>query len=596
MALPIEDYGLIGDTHTAAIVGRDGSIDWLCLPRFDSDACFASLLGTEEHGSWRIAPAHDVVATERRYRPATLVLETDMETADGAVRIIDCMPARQVHPRVVRVVQGLRGAVQMFSRCTPRFDYGSIRPWTRVIDGVVSAGAGPQTLELRADVPVEVHEQRLGSTFTVRENDQVGFVLTGHSSWEPPPGPIVAVDAVAETEAWWRAWSGRSTYEGGWHEEVVRSLITLKALTYQPTGGVVAAATTSLPEWLGGVRNWDYRFCWIRDAALTLDALMAAGYVEEATAWRDWLMRAVAGDPEDLQIMYGVAGERRLDEYELDWLPGYEGSAPVRVGNAASGQLQLDVSGELTDAIYRARQLGMTPLPEAVEQAQALLRWLIEHWRDPDDGVWEVRGPRRQFVHSKVMAWVAADRAVKMAEEQGITERIDAIREMRDEIHEEVCREGYDPERNTFTQYYGSKQLDAALLLIPQVGFLPPSDPRVIGTVDAIQRELMRDGFVMRYIPDEDAADGLPPGEGAFLACSFWLVIDLAMIGRVKEAQELFERLLSLRNDLGLFSEEYDQQHHRLIGNFPQAFTHLTLIASAVALTEAAKGEAGSDT
>jgi GH15 family glucan-1,4-alpha-glucosidase len=524
------------------------------------------------------------------------VLETDMETADGAVRIIDCMPARQVHPRVVRVVQGLRGAVQMFSRCTPRFDYGSIRPWTRVVDGAVSAGAGPQTLELRADVPVEVHEQRLGSTFTVRENEQVGFVLTGHSSWEPPPDPILAVDAVAETEAWWRAWSGRSTYEGGWHEEVVRSLITLKALTYQPTGGVVAAATTSLPEWLGGVRNWDYRFCWIRDAALTLDSLMAAGYVEEATAWRDWLMRAVAGDPEDLQIMYGVAGERRLDEYELDWLPGYEGSAPVRVGNAASGQLQLDVYGELTDAIYRARQLGMTPLPEAVEQAQALLRWLIEHWRDPDDGVWEVRGPRRQFVHSKVMTWVAADRAVKMAEEQGITERIDAIRAMRDEIHEEVCREGYDTERNTFTQYYGSKQLDAALLLIPQVGFLPPSDPRVIGTVDAIQRELMRDGFVMRYIPDEDAADGLPPGEGAFLACSFWLVIDLAMIGRVKEAQELFERLLSLRNDLGLFSEEYDQQHHRLIGNFPQAFTHLTLIASAVALTEAAKGEAGSDT
>jgi GH15 family glucan-1,4-alpha-glucosidase len=592
LALPIEDYGLIGDTHTAAIVGLDGSIDWLCLPRFDSDACFASLLGTEEHGSWRIAPSGDVVATDRRYRPSTLVLETDMETAAGAVRVVDCMPARQVHPRVIRVVQGLRGTVEMFSRCTPRFDYGSSRPWIRVADGAVSAGAGPQTLELRGDVPIDVHDQRLEATFSVREGQQVGFVLTGHSSWEDPPDPIVAADALAETDAWWRAWSGRSTYRGGWQDEVERSLITLKALTYEPTGGVVAAATTSLPEWLGGVRNWDYRFCWIRDAALTLDALMAAGYVDEATAWRDWVVRAVAGDPEDLQIMYGVAGERRLDEYELDWLPGYEGSAPVRVGNAASGQLQLDVYGELTDAIYRARQLGMTPLPEAIEQAQGLLRWLMEHWRDPDDGVWEVRGPRRQFVHSKVMTWVAADRTVKMAEEQGITGRIDVVRQMRDEIHEEVCREGYDPERNTFTQYYGSTQLDAALLLIPQVGFLPPSDPRVIGTVDAIQRELVRDGFVMRYIPDEEAADGLPPGEGAFLACSFWLVIDLALIGRVKEAQELFERLLSLRNDLGLFSEEYDQQHKRLIGNFPQAFTHLTLIASAVALSEAAQGDA----
>ena len=593
MTLRIEDYGLIGDTRTAAIVGLDGSIDWLCLPRFDSSACFAALLGTDEHGSWRIAPAADVIATERRYRPSTLVLETDMETADGAIRIVDCMPARQTHPRVVRVVHGLRGSVAVFSRCTPRFDYGNTRPWTRAEGDVVRAGAGPQTLELRADVPISVEDQRLGSTFTVRKGETVGFVLTGHSSWEEPPEPVAAADALTETDAWWRAWSGRSTYQGGWRDEVERSLITLKALTYQPTGGVVAAATTSLPEFLGGVRNWDYRFCWIRDAALTLDALMAAGYVEEATAWRDWVIRAVAGDPEDLQIMYGVAGERRLDEYELDWLPGYEGSAPVRVGNAASGQLQLDVYGELTDAIFRARELGMTPVPEAMDPARGLVAWLVEHWRDPDDGVWEVRGPRRQFVHSKVMAWVAADRIAKMAEAQGLEEPLEGLRHMRDEIHEEVCREGYDAERNTFTQYYGSKQLDAALLLIPQVGFLPPSDPRVVGTVDAIQRELVRDGFVMRYIPDEDAADGLPPGEGAFLACSFWLVIDLAMLGRVKEAKELFERLLSLRNDLGLFSEEYDQEHQRLIGNFPQAFTHLTLIASAVALSEAAKGDAG---
>ena len=590
MALRIEDYALIGDTHTSALIGVDGSIDWLCLPRFDSSACFAGLLGTEEHGSWRIAPAVEMTATERRYRPSTLVLETDMETANGAVRITDCMPARQLHPRVVRVVEGLRGAVEMFSRCVPRFDYGKTRPWTRAMDSAVSVGAGPDSLELRADVPIAVHEQRLEATFTVRKGDLVGFVLTGHSSWEPPPDPIVPAEAVADTDAWWREWSGRSAYRGGWQEEVERSLITLKALTYEPTGGVVAAATTSLPEFLGGVRNWDYRFCWLRDAALTLDALMAAGYVEEATGWRDWVLRAVAGDPEDLQIMYGVAGERRLDEYELDWLPGYEGSAPVRVGNAASGQLQLDVYGELADAIYRARQLGMAPVPEALDPAQGLVRWLEEHWRDPDDGIWEVRGPRRQFVHSKVMAWVAADRLVKLAVEQGIEEPVEGLRRMRDEIHEEVCREGYDAERNTFTQYYGSTQLDAALLLIPQVGFLPPSDPRVVGTVDAVQRELVRDGFVMRYIPDEDAADGLPPGEGAFLACSFWLVIDLAMLGRVKEAQDLFERLLSLRNDLGLFSEEYDQKHGRLIGNFPQAFTHLTLIASAVALSEAAGG------
>ena len=592
MALRIEDYALIGDTHTASLVGRDGSIDWLCLPRFDSPACFAGLLGTQEHGSWRIAPADQVVSTTRRYRRASLVLETDFETADGAVRVIDCMPARQDHPRIVRVVEGLRGTVPMFARCTPRFDYGSTRPWTRGQGSLVSAGAGPQTVELRADVPIAVREQRLESTFTASQGVRVGFVLTGHSSWEEAPPEIDAHDAVAETEAWWQEWAARSTYQGGWHDEVERSLITLKALTYEPTGGIVAAPTTSLPEFVGGVRNWDYRYCWIRDAALTLDSLMAAGYVEEATDWRDWVVRAVAGDPEDLQIMYGVAGERRLDEYELDWLPGYEGSAPVRVGNAASGQLQLDVYGELIDAIYRARQLGMTPLPEAMDPAEGIVRWLVQHWRDPDDGVWEVRGPRRQFVHSKVMAWVAADRIVNMAEQQGYEGVVDVLRQMRDEIHEEVCREGFDAERNTFTQYYGSTQLDAALLLIPQVGFLPPSDPRVVGTVDAIQRELVRDGFVMRYIPDEEAADGLPPGEGAFLACSFWLVIDLAMLGRVKEAQDLFERLLSLRNDLGLFSEEYDQKHRQLIGNFPQAFTHLTLIRSAIALSEAAEGAA----
>ena len=588
MALRIEDYGLIGDMHTAALVGIDGSIDWLCLPRFDSSACFANLLGTEENGRWRIAPAGNVVAATRRYRPSTLVLETEFETADGVVRIIDCMALRVSHPRIVRVVEGVRGTVPMSVRLNPRFDYGKTAPWISAKDQAVSAGAGPEAVELRADVPITLRERRLEAEFSVRAGERACFVLTWYLSWEDAPPPIDAVDAVAETDAWWRAWSGRSTYKGAWKDEVERSLITLKALTHASTGGLVAAATTSLPEFLGGVRNWDYRFCWIRDAALALDLLMAAGYVEEATKWRDWVIRAVAGDPEDLQIMYGIGGERRLDEYELGWLPGYEGSAPVRVGNAASGQLQLDVYGELADAIYRARRLGMTPVSEALNPMRSFVQWLESHWREPDDGIWEVRGPRRQFVHSKVMAWVAADRVVKMLEELGQQGAVEGLRRMRDDIHEEVCRKGYDAERNTFTQYYGSTQLDAALLLIPQVGFLPATDPRVAGTVEAIQRELVHDGFVMRYIPDKDAADGLPPGEGAFLACSFWLVNDLAMLGRVEEAQALFDRLLSLRNDLGLFSEEYDQEHQRLIGNFPQAFTHLTLIASAVALTEAA--------
>ena len=585
MTLRIEDYGLIGDMHTAALVGIDGSIDWLCLPRFDSSACFANLLGTEENGRWRIAPVGNVVAATRRYRPSTLVLETEFETADGVVRIIDCMALRVSHPRIVRVVEGVRGTVPMSVRLNPRFDYGKTAPWINVKGKAVSAGAGPEALELRADVPITTREHRLEAEFSVRAGERACFVLTWHLSWESAPPPIDAIDATAETDAWWRAWSGRSTYKGEWKDEVERSLITLKALTYAPTGGIVAAVTTSLPEFIGGVRNWDYRFCWLRDAALALGALMAAGYVEEATKWRDWVIRAVAGDPEDLQIMYGVGGERRLDEYELGWLRGYEGSAPVRVGNAASGQRQLDVYGEVADTIYRARRLGMAPVSETLD---LFVRWLEGHWREPDDGIWEVRGPRRQFVHSKVMAWVAADRVVKMSEESGQQGAVEGLRRMRDDIHEEVCRKGYDAERNTFTQYYGSTQLDAALLLIPQVGFLPATDPRVAGTVEAIQRELVHDGFVMRYIPDKDAADGLPPGEGAFLACSFWLVNDLAMLGRLEEAQALFDRLLSLRNDLGLFSEEYDQEHQRLIGNFPQAFTHLTLIASAVALTEAA--------
>jgi GH15 family glucan-1,4-alpha-glucosidase len=586
VALPIEDYGIIGDLHTAALVGKDGSIDWLCLPRFDSAACFASLLGTDHNGQWTIAPSGTITGTTRRYRPHTLVLETDFETADGAVRVTDCMPIRNVHPRVVRVVEGLRGTVAMSLVMSPRFDYGKTKPWMRKIGDAIETGAGPNALELRGHVPLHGHDFNATAEFSVREGERLGFVLSSYPSWEPPPEAADPFAAVERTDAWWREWSGRSKYEGRWADEVERSLITLKALTFGPTGGIVAAATTSLPEFLGGVRNWDYRFCWLRDAALTLDALMVAGYVEEATNWRDWVIRAVAGDPEDIQIMYGLGGERRLDEYELPHLPGYEGSSPVRIGNAASGQLQLDVYGELIDAIYQARELGMAPVPQAYTVARHVIKWLEDHWQDPDDGIWEVRGGRKQFVHSKVMAWVAIDRVLKIAGEAELGDYVEQLDKLAQTMHDEICREGFNAERNTFTQYYGSTQLDASLLLIPQVGFLPPEDPRVIGTVEAIQRELVKDGFVMRYIPDDDAADGLPPGEGAFLACSFWLVIDLAMIGRHDEAQELFERLVSLKNDLGLFSEEYDQVHQRLIGNTPQAFTHLTMIAGAKVLSD----------
>ena len=586
MTLRIEDYALLGDTNTVALVGTSGSIDWLCLPRFDAPACFASLLGTEENGFWGVAPRDEVTGTRRRYRGPTLVLETELETARGAVRLVDCMPPRRTHSRMARVVEGVRGEVAMRMSFAPRFDYGRVRPWvSRTGDGVVSAVAGPDALELRSDVPVGGDELRQTAEFTVAAGQRVGFLLTYHPSWEAPPSPVEPASTVAETEAWWRQWSGRSTYRGSWTREVERSLITLKALTYEPTGGIVAAATTSLPEFLGGVRNWDYRYCWLRDAAFTLDALMLAGYVDEAARWRDWALRAIAGDPEDLQIMYGLGGERRLVEHELAWLPGYEQSRPVRIGNAASGQRQLDVYGEVVDTMFRARGLGMTPVPAGWPMLCRVIEWVEAHWREPDEGLWEVRGPRRHFVHSKVMAWVAADRMVRSIEESGLDGPLERLKQMRAEIHADVCREGYDAGRNTFTQYYGSTQLDAALLLIPLVGFLPPADPRVVGTVEAVQRELVRDGFVMRYIPDEHAADGLPPGEGAFLACSFWLVNALALIGRRPEAEALFHRLLAVQNDVGLFAEEYDPVQKRLVGNFPQAFTHLALIASAKALS-----------
>jgi GH15 family glucan-1,4-alpha-glucosidase len=585
VALRIEDYALIGDTHSGALVGINGSIDWLCLPRFDAPACFASLLGTAEHGFWDVAPRDEVVAMRRRYRGPTLVLETEFEAPRGTARLVDCMPLRGSHPRVVRVVEGVRGEVAMLMRFVPRFDYGRVRPWVSREGDAIRAVAGPDALELRCEVPVGGDDLQLTAEFTIAAGQRVWFLLTFHLSWEMPPPPIEPVATIAETEAWWREWSRRSSYSGGWAEPVVRSLITLKALTYEPTGGIVAAPTTSLPELVGGVRNWDYRYCWLRDAALTLDALMSAGYIEEAARWGDWALRAVAGDPEDLQIVYGLGGERRLDEHVLSWLPGYAGSCPVRVGNAASGQRQLDVYGEVIDAMFRAHRLGMTSRPAGWTMLLRVIDWVEAHWREPDDGLWEVRGPRRNFVHSKVMAWVAADRMVRAIEELGNEGPLERFRRMRAEIHEEVCREGYDPARHTFTQYYGSTQLDAALLLIPQVGFLPPSDPRVIGTIEAIQRELVRDGLVMRYVPDECAADGLPPGEGAFLACSFWLVNALALIGRRHEAEDLFRRLLSLQNDVGLFSEEYDPATKRLVGNFPQAFTHLALIASAKVLS-----------
>ncbi|HEX5017617.1 MAG TPA: glycoside hydrolase family 15 protein, partial [Actinomycetes bacterium] len=459
MALPLEEYAIVGDTHTAAVVGSDGSVDWLCIPRFDSPACFARLLGTDANGYWSLSPDAEVQRTSRRYRGPTLVLETDLETADGAVRLIDFMPVRTDWPRLVRIVEGLAGSVPMHSVFSARFDYGKTRPWV-TNDGVVIVQAGPQALKLRSDVSFEGEGPDVEAHFTVDAGERMGFVLTAYPSWEHPPEVIDAFVAAEETEAWWSEWSGRSTYDGPWADAVQRSLITLKALTYAPTGGIVAAATTSLPEWLGGVRNWDYRYCWLRDAALSLDALMAAGYLDEAVSWRDWLMRAVAGDPEDLQIMYGIAGERWLDERELEWLDGYEGSAPVRVGNAAAEQLQLDVYGELIDAIYRARELGMPSAPQAVDIAFKMAAWLRDNWQQPDDGIWEIRGPRKQFVHSKVMAWVAVDRMERIAQSMGM--EVPRLVIMRNEIHEEVCAKGFDAERNTFTQYYGSERLDAS--------------------------------------------------------------------------------------------------------------------------------------
>jgi GH15 family glucan-1,4-alpha-glucosidase len=584
MSLRIEDYALIGDTHTAALVGKDGSIDWLCLPRFDSAACFAALLGDASNGRWLLAPAAEIRTVERRYRPGTLVLETDFHTDDGVLQVVDSMPIRDEAPDVVRLARCLSGRVAVRMELVMRFDYGRSVPWVqRTPDGGLTATAGPDAVHLIAGRPTRGRDFRTIAEFTLEAGEEVPFVLTWFASHEPAPLALDGVAATQDTTAWWEEWTSRSKVQGAHRHLVQRSLITLKALTYAPTGGIVAAPTTSLPESIGGVRNWDYRYCWVRDATLTLQALLHGGYTEEARAWRNWLLRAVAGAPRDMQIMYGPAGERRLSEFELDWLPGYEGSAPARIGNAASEQFQLDVYGELMDALLQARQGGLDGDFFAWRLQVALMRYVEDAWRKPDEGIWEVRGPRRHFVHSKVMAWVAFDRAVRMVEDLGQEGPVDRWRELRAEVHREVCERGYDPERNTFTQSYGSRGLDAAMLMMPLVGFLPPDDKRVIGTIEAIQHELMRDGFVLRYDTHE-ADDGLPPGEGAFLPCSFWLADALTLIGRHDEARVLFDRLAGLANDVGLLAEQYDAVLGRQVGNFPQAFTHVGLVNSAMNL------------
>jgi GH15 family glucan-1,4-alpha-glucosidase len=585
----IEQYAMIGDTQTAALVGDDGSIDWFCAPRFDSGACFAALLGDENHGRWKIAPGAGGRGARRRYRDHTLVLETEFDTPEGSVRVIDFMPIRDQTVHIIRIVEGIRGHVPMRMHLTIRFDYGHIIPWVRNIDGALAAVAGPDALVLRTPVETRGAGHSTVAEFTVREGQRVPFSLVWYPSHLDLPRPRNAIWSMNRTETWWRSWAKKLTYEGDWTETVQRSVITLKALTYAPTGGILAAPTSSLPEWIGSVRNWDYRFCWLRDATFTLLALIQAGYEDEAKAWRQWLLRAAAGEPADLQIMYGSAGERRLTEWEVPWLPGYEGSQPVRMGNAASEQFQLDVYGEVIDALYQARRVGLAERDASPRDLiVALLDFLEDGWKQPDDGIWEVRGPRQHFTHSKVMAWVAFDRMVRGLQEFGDENDVHRIAHwssIRDEIYAEVCAKAYDEDRRTFVQAYGSPNLDAALLMMPLVGFLPATDERMQGTVDAIQRGLTTDGFVMRYTTDR-AVDGLPPGEGVFLPCTFWLADNLALMGRVDEARALFERLVGLTNDVGLLAEEYDPASRRQLGNFPQAFTHVAMVNTAYNLSE----------
>jgi GH15 family glucan-1,4-alpha-glucosidase len=586
MPARIEDYGLVGDLQTAALISREGSVDWLCFPRFDSGACFAALVGDESNGQWALAPTTWKREVSRRYVPDTLILETEWRTDDGRVRVTDFMPPRGAAPDLVRIVEGLEGTVELGTELVIRFDYGSVVPWVRRVDEeTLLAIAGPDALALRTPVPLRGEDFRTRGEFTVAKGDRVPFVLTWYPSHREPPDEVDPGKALEETHEYWDDWANRCEFEGDHHDAVHQSLLVLKALTYAPTGGIVAAPTTSLPERIGGVRNWDYRFCWLRDATLTLLALMEAGYVDEADSWRRWLLRAAAGNPADLQIMYGVAGERRLDEHDLPWLAGYEESAPVRMGNGASEQVQLDVYGEVMDALYQSRAHGLAAEEQAWSLQRALLRHLGDAWCEPDNGIWEIRGEKRHFTHSKVMAWVAFDRAVRSVEEQGLPGPVDEWRATRDEIHAEVCERGFSEALGSFTQYYGGSELDAGLLLIPLVGFLPIDDPRVVGTVDAVERELLHEGLVLRYrTTDDGEVDGLPKGEGVFLPCSFWLVDCWELLGRHGEAHALYERLLDLRNDLGLLAEEYDPVEERLLGNFPQAFTHLALVNTAFTL------------
>ena len=583
MALRIEDYGVIGDLQTTALVGVDASIDWLCLPRLDSGACFASLLGTRDNGYWRIAPRGQSRTVRRRYRPDTLVLETELAGDDGVIRVVDFMPPRDEHPRLLRLVEGVTGRVTVRSEVSLRFDYGHVSPWLTGSGRHLRAVAGPDAVSLHADVDQHIDDEVIVAEGRVDEGTTLAFALEATASRERADTAPDVRALLRSTEEWWRRWASKCRYDGPHRDAVVRSLITLKALTYSPSGGIAAAATTSLPEKLGGVRNWDYRYCWIRDATFTLMALLHAGYEDEATAWREWLLRALAGRPEQMQIMYGVEGERRLTETEIGWLTGYEGSKPVRVGNAASGQFQLDVYGELMDSLHQARAHDIPPDEDAWRVQLALMDFLESHWRDPDNGIWEMRGPRRDFTYSKVMSWVGVDRAIKGVDAFGLDGPVQQWKQLREDIFADVCEHGYDASRNTFTQYYGSKTLDASLLLLAPVGFLPANDERIRGTVKAIEDELVAEGFVQRYTMTKQTQelDGLPPGEGAFLACTFWLADNYILQGRHEQGDELFTRLLGLRNDLGLLSEEYDTDAKRLVGNVPQAFSHVALVNTA---------------
>ena len=590
MALRIEDYAMIGDTESGALVGKNGSIDWLCAPRFDSPAFFAALLGTEGNGYWQIVPVGEVRRVQRRYRPGTLVLETEFETDEGAVRLVDCMPPRDRHAHLIRVVEGIRGRVPIQMRLAPRFDYGRLIPSFGRIDQDVFAVAGPDAIYLQTPIDLRQTDGTASATFTISEGERVPFHLVWYPSHLPHPEPADPFELVACAEAWWGEWSGRCQYAGPYREDVLRSLITLKALTYSPTGAIVAALTTSLPEEIGGERNWDYRYCWLRDGAFTIAPLVRTGYLDEAVAWRDWLLRAIAGDPGQIQLMYGIGGEHRLTEHELPWLSGYEDSKPVRIGNAAYAQFQLDIFGEVLAVLYTARKAG---LPERADPTRspgidlsAAIEVVERRWREPDEGIWEIRAERQHFTSSKVSAWTALDRAIKLIETTGRAAPLERWRRVRDEIHADVCAHGFDTERNSFVQYYGSKGLDASLLLIPVSGFLPPQDPRVLGTIDAIQREICSGPFVWRYSTDEEI-DGLAGSEGAFLICSFWLVSALALAGRIEEAERNLEQLRALQNDVGLLSEEYDPVGRRLLGNFPQAFSHIGLLHSIFTISEA---------